>query len=97
MYPKCHHHTIDYWYEVLCLGCGLIIQIHFMQDKSLLNLFTLSLNGCFKNPNWLPFTLKKYRKPKEELWKFKYFTMQKIYLIFKKNPLKILQDFIITL
>jgi len=26
-------------------------------------------------------------KKKEELWKFKYFTMQK-YIIFKKNPLK---------
>jgi hypothetical protein len=26
----------------------------------------------------LPITLKKYLKAKEELWKFKYFTMQKI-------------------
>jgi hypothetical protein len=25
----------------------------------------------------LPFTLKKYRKAKEELWELKYFTMQK--------------------
>jgi len=33
----------------------------------------------------LPFTLKKYVKAKEELWKFKYFTMQK-----KKNLPKIL-------
>ncbi len=41
----------------------------------------------------LPFTLKKYLKAKEELWKFKYFTMQKHDL--QKNPLKetkILQD-----
>jgi hypothetical protein len=41
--------------------------------------------------------LKKYLKAKEELWKFKYFTMQKYNL--QKNPLnetKILQD-IITL
>jgi hypothetical protein len=41
--------------------------------------------------------IKKYLKAKEELWKFKYFTMQKCNL--KKNPLKktkILQD-IITL
>jgi hypothetical protein len=40
---------------------------------------------------------KKYLKAKEELWKFKYFTMQKYNL--QKNPLKetkILQD-IITL
>jgi len=39
----------------------------------------------------LPFTLKKYLKAKEELWKLKYFTIAKnIYLIFKKkkNPLK---------
>jgi hypothetical protein len=45
----------------------------------------------------LPFTLKKYLKAKEELWKFKYFTMRKYNL--QKNPLKeakILQD-IITL
>jgi hypothetical protein len=43
--------------------------------------------------------IKKYlNKAKEELWKFKYFTMQK-YNLQKKNPLKeakILQD-IITL
>jgi hypothetical protein len=41
---------------------------------------------------------KKYLKAKEELWKFKYFTMQKYNL--PKNPLKetaILQDIIITL
>ncbi len=37
--------------------------------------------------------IKKYLKAKEELWKFKYFTMQKYNL--QKNPLKetkILQD-----
>jgi hypothetical protein len=42
--------------------------------------------------------IKKYLKAKEELWKFKYFTMQK-YNLQKKTPLKetkILQD-IITL
>jgi hypothetical protein len=48
----------------------------------------------------LPFTFlkKKYLKSKEELWKFKYFTMQK-YNLQKKNPpkeTKILHD-IITL
>jgi hypothetical protein len=45
----------------------------------------------------LSFTLKSYLKEKEELWEFKYFTMQKY--DFQKNPLKetkILQD-IITL
>jgi hypothetical protein len=46
----------------------------------------------------LPFTLKKYLKAKEEeLWKLKYFMMQKLYNL-KKNPLKqtkILQDIII--
>jgi hypothetical protein len=31
----------------------------------------------------LPFTLKKYLKAKEELWKLKYFTIAKLYLIFK--------------
>jgi hypothetical protein len=49
-------------------------------------------------PVALPYTLKKYLKAKEELWKFKYFTMQCYNL--QKNPLKeetkILQD-IITL
>jgi hypothetical protein len=43
--------------------------------------------------------IKKYLKAKEELWKLKYFTMQK-YNLQKKNPLKetkILQDIIITL
>jgi hypothetical protein len=46
----------------------------------------------------LPFTLKKYRKAKEELQKFKYFTMQKYNV--QKNILretKILQDIILTL
>jgi hypothetical protein len=47
----------------------------------------------------LPFTLKKYLKEKEELWKLKYnFTMQN-YINLQKNPLKetkIVQD-IITL
>jgi hypothetical protein len=40
-----------------------------------------------------PFTLKKYLNAKEELWKFKYFTIQKYKL--QKNPpkeSKILQD-----
>ncbi len=43
--------------------------------------------------------IKKYLKAKEELWKLKYFTMQK-YNLPKKNPLKetkIFQDIIITL
>jgi hypothetical protein len=43
----------------------------------------------------LPYTLKKCFKAKEELWKFKYFTMQKYNP--QKNPLKetkILQDII---
>jgi hypothetical protein len=41
----------------------------------------------------LPFTLKSILRQKEELWKFKYFTMQKSNI--QKNPLKetkILQD-----
>jgi hypothetical protein len=43
----------------------------------------------------LPFTLKRYLKAKEELWKLKYFTMQEYNL--QKKPLKeteILQDII---
>jgi hypothetical protein len=32
----------------------------------------------------LPFTLKSILKAKEELWKLKYFTIAKIYLIFQK-------------
>jgi hypothetical protein len=42
--------------------------------------------------------IKKYSKAKEELWKLKYFTMQRYNL--QKNPLKetlILHDIIITL
>jgi hypothetical protein len=49
--------------------------------------------GVCHNTVALPFTLKKYLKAKEELWKPKYFTMQKYNLL--KNPLKetkILQD-----
>jgi hypothetical protein len=42
----------------------------------------------------LALDIKKYLKAKEELWKLKYFTMQKYNL--QKNPTKILQD-IITL
>jgi len=36
----------------------------------------------------LPFTLKKYLKAKEELWKLKYFTIQKYNLpkILEKEP-----------
>jgi hypothetical protein len=36
----------------------------------------------------LPFTLKKYLKAKEELWKLKYFTIQKYNLpkILQKEP-----------
>jgi hypothetical protein len=34
----------------------------------------------------LPFTIQKYLKAKEELWKLKYFTMQKYNP--QKNPLK---------
>jgi hypothetical protein len=34
----------------------------------------------------LPFTVKTYLKAKEELWKLKYFTMQKCNV--QKNPLK---------
>jgi hypothetical protein len=58
--------------------------------------------GCV-TPWPLPFTLKKKRilRQKEELWKLKYFTMQKNIIFIKKNPLieetKILQDIIITL
>jgi len=46
----------------------------------------------------LPFILKKHLMAKEELQKFKYFTIQKYNL--QKNPLKetnILQDIITTL
>jgi len=47
----------------------------------------------------LPFTLQNNIKAKEELWKLKYFTLQKYNLqkiFFKKKKTKILQD-IITL
>jgi hypothetical protein len=46
----------------------------------------------------LPFTLKSILRQKEELWKLKYFTMQKYNLqkILQKKT-KIFQDIIITL
>jgi hypothetical protein len=41
----------------------------------------------------LPFTLKKYLKAKEELWKLKYFTMQEYNLLkYLLKETKILQD-----
>jgi len=54
-------------------------------------------NGCVTHCD-LAIYIKKYLKAKEELWKFKYFTMQK-YNLQKKNHVKatkVLQD-IITL
>jgi hypothetical protein len=48
----------------------------------------------------LPFSIKKWLKLKEELWKFKYFTMQKYNLpkkILYQKETKILQDIVITL
>jgi hypothetical protein len=54
-------------------------------------------NGCVTHYD-LAIYIKKYLKAKEELWKFKYFTMQK-YNLQKKNHVKatkVLQD-IITL
>jgi hypothetical protein len=38
-------------------------------------ILTMKTRGCHTVA--LPFTLKKYLKAKEELWKLKYFTMQK--------------------
>jgi hypothetical protein len=58
--------------------------------------FKTQNKGCVTHYG-LAISVKKYLKAKEELWKFKYFTMQKYNL--QKNPLqetKILQD-IITL
>jgi hypothetical protein len=60
-----------------------------------LNFFTKQTRGV--SHCGLAIYIKKYLKAKEELWKLKYFTMQKHNL--QKNPLrktKILQD-IITL
>jgi len=51
--------------------------------------------GCVTHTVALPFTLKRILKQKEELWKLKYFTMQKYKNPFKET--KILQDIIITL
>ncbi len=59
----------------------------------------LNKQGACQTMAFLPFTLQSILKAKEELWKLKYFTMQK-YINLQKNPLKetkILQDIIITL
>jgi len=55
--------------------------------------------GCVSHCG-LAIYIKNYSKANKELWKFKYFTMQKKYYLQKKNPLKetkTLQDIIITL
>jgi hypothetical protein len=45
--------------------------------------------GCVHTVGGLAIYIKKYLKAKEEeLWKLKYFTMQKIYIIFKKKSSK---------
>jgi hypothetical protein len=72
--------------------------------KNMFSIHTYHPSGIFWTsrcwfPLALPFTLKSMLRPKEELWKLKYFTMQKIPNL-QKNPLKetqILQDIIITL
>jgi hypothetical protein len=53
--------------------------------KSLENKQTNKTEGCVTTMA-LPFTLKKYLRAKQELWKLKYFTLQKYNL--QKNPLK---------
>jgi hypothetical protein len=60
---------------------------------------TIATRGLSSHSGLAIYIKKKYFKAKEELWKLKYFTMQK-YNLQKKNPLKetkILQDIIITL
>jgi hypothetical protein len=82
------------------LSCSQIWLIPFVNDQQCGYLTKLKNNkGVVCHTVALPFTFfKKYLKAKEELWKLKYFSMQKYNL--KKNPLKetkILQDIIITL
>ncbi len=51
------------------------------------------ISGCVTRGVALPFTLKKYLKAKEELWKLKYFTMQEYNLLkYLLKETKILQD-----
>jgi len=76
---------------------GYILQYLGHFDKCLSNNFEDSISTSGVPHCGIAIYIKKYLKAKEELWKLKYFTMQKHNL--QKNPLKetkILQD-IITL
>jgi hypothetical protein len=65
-------------YEILCIvmvfgiRLSIFVMLNFIWNKGV----------CYNVA--LPFTFKKYLKAKEELWKLKYFTMQKT-IIFKKS------------
>jgi hypothetical protein len=55
----------------VCLNCGVFSGLLF----AFVSLWHLKQAVCHTVA--LPFTLKTYLKAKEELWKLKYFTMQK--------------------
>ncbi len=63
-----------------------------LHDKNQIHLTNVQIQakrnnkGCVSHTVALPFTLKSILRQKEELWKFKYFTMQKYNL--SKHPLK---------
>jgi hypothetical protein len=98
--PAAYLELIDYWNpEILKLGIAkfsksadygrprVSFHIEKMNNYPLSSkLWTLRKQGVCHTMA-LRFTLKKYLKPKEELWKFKYFTMQK-YNLTKKIPWK---------
>jgi len=73
-------HEGDGWHV-----CGLVLTTTYMQGYHVLSVLFMKQGVCHTVA--LLFTLKKYLKAKEELWKFKYFTMQKYNLQKKKPPL----------
>jgi hypothetical protein len=73
-------HEGDGWHV-----CGLVLTTTYMQGYHVLSVLFMKQGVCHTVA--LLFTLKKYLKAKEELWKFKYFTMQKYNLKKKKPPL----------
>jgi hypothetical protein len=78
--------------EFVCSLWTYMTAFFYLGQFTYVNVLILSdhkNNGCVSSHTVaLPFTLKKYLKAKkEELWRLKYFTMQK-YIILKKSSKK---------
>jgi len=86
--------SFSLWEVLICLGRSFFVFVRLSHTFNGYFFVTYVNKGCVTLD--LAIYIKKYLKAKEELWKFKYFTMQKYNL--QKNPLKetkIFQDIII--